>query len=64
MPSRVHLPAAVPPLALGKLQSLVENRTVFSLDAFELNIFETHQAALRVPLRLSGLALTTMLRGK
>jgi len=64
MPSRVHLPAAVPPLTVGKLQSLVENRTVFSLDAFELNIFETHQAAHRVPLRLDGLALTTMLRGK
>lgn len=64
MASRVHLPAAVPPLALGKLHSLVENRTVFSLDAFELNIFETHQAAHRVPLRLNGLALTTMLRGK
>jgi len=64
MPTRVHLPAAVPPLALGHLHSLVENRTVFALDAFELNIFETHQAAHRVPLRLAGLALTTMLRGK
>jgi hypothetical protein len=64
MPTRVHLPAAVPPLALNRLHSLVENRTVFALDAFELNIFETHQAALRVPLRLDGLALTTMLRGK
>jgi hypothetical protein len=64
MASRVHLPAAVPPLAVGKLQSLVENRTVFSLDDFELNIFEPHQAAHRVPLRLNGLALTTMLRGK
>ena len=64
MASRVHLPAAVPPLAVGKLHTLVENRTVFSLDAFELNIFETHQAAHRVPLRLNGLALTTMLRGK
>ncbi len=60
----VHLPAAVPPLALDRLHSLVENRTVFALDGFELNIFETHQAALRVPLRLDGLALTTMLRGK
>jgi AraC-like DNA-binding protein len=49
---------------VGKLHTLVENRTVFSLDAFELNIFETHQAAHRVPLRLNGLALTTMLRGK
>jgi AraC-like DNA-binding protein len=64
MPTRVHLPAAVPPLALERLHTLVENRTVFALDAFELNIFETHHTALRVPLRLEGLALTTMLRGK
>jgi len=64
MVTRVHLPAAVPPLALNRLHSLVENRTVFALDGFELNIFETHQAAHRVPLRLAGLALTTMLRGK
>jgi AraC-like DNA-binding protein len=64
MSTRVHLPAAVPPLALNRLHSLVENRTVFALDGFELNIFETHQAAHRVPLRLDGLALTTMLRGK
>jgi AraC-like DNA-binding protein len=64
MTTRVHLPAAMPPLALNRLHSLVENRTVFALDAFELNIFETHQAAHRVPLRLDGLALTTMLQGK
>jgi len=64
MPSRVHLPAAVAPLALERLHSLVENRTVYNLKGFELNIFETHRAALRVPLRLEGLALTTMLRGK
>ncbi len=64
MDSRVHLPAAVAPLPLAQLHSLVENRTVFALNDFELNIFETHQAAQRVPLRLAGLALTTMLRGK
>ena len=64
MPSRVHLPAAVAPLAVERLHSLVENRTVYALDGFELNVFETHQAALRVPLRLGGLALTTMLRGR
>jgi AraC-like DNA-binding protein len=64
MPTRVHLPATVPPLALDQLHSLIENRTVFALDAFELTIFETHQAAHRVPLRLNGLALTTMLLGK
>ena len=64
MNSRLHLPAAVAPLPLAQLHSLVENRTVFALEAFELNIFETHRAAYRVPLRLGGLALTTMLRGK
>ena len=64
MNSRVHLPTAVAPLPLTRLHSLVENRTVFALESFELNIFETHQAAHRVPLRLDGLALTTMLRGK
>ncbi|GAC1371682.1 MAG: AraC family transcriptional regulator [Hymenobacter sp.] len=64
MNSRVHLPAAVAPLAVEHLHSLVENRTVYALDGFELNVFETHRAAHRVPLRLEGLALTTMLRGK
>ncbi len=64
MNSRVHLPAAVGLLPPAKLHSLVENRTIFALEAFELNIFETHQAAHRVPLRLGSLALTTMLRGK
>ena len=64
MVSRVHLPAAVAPLALERLHTLVENRTVYALDGFELSVFETHHAALRVPLRLDGLALTTMLRGK
>ena len=64
MSSRVHLPAAIAPLAFERLHSLVENRTVYNLEGFELNVFETHRAALRVPLRLEGLALTTMLRGK
>jgi AraC-type transcriptional regulator N-terminus len=64
MPTRVHLPTAVAPLALERLHSLVENRTVYNLAGFELNVFETHHAAHRVPLRLDGLALTTMLRGK
>lgn len=59
-----HLPA---PLALHQpeqLTTLVENRTVYTLEAFELNVFETHKAAFRVPLGLGQVALTTMLRGK
>ena len=64
MSTRVHLPAAIAPLAPDRLHALVENRTVYALEGFELSIFETHQAAHRVPLRLEGLALTTMLRGR
>lgn len=59
-----HLPA---PLALhqpDQLTTLVENRTVYTLEAFELNVFETHRAAHRVPLSLGHVVLTTMLRGK
>jgi AraC-like DNA-binding protein len=64
MLTRIHLPTAVAPLAFEQLHSLVENRTVFALESFELSIFETHQVAHMVPLRLVGLALTTMLRGR
>ncbi|OON67438.1 AraC family transcriptional regulator [Hymenobacter sp. CRA2] len=62
--SRTLLPS---PIALhhpADLTTLVEHRTVYSLNAYELNIFETHQQAARVPLNLGSLVLTTMLRGK
>ncbi len=59
-----HLPAPIALLAPHQLGSLVENRTVYSLDAFELSVFETHQRALQVPLSLGQVVLTTMLRGK
>lgn len=64
MPTRLTLPAPVALRRPEQLHTLVENRTVYSLDAFELNVFETHQAAWRVPLNLGSLVLTTMLRGK
>ncbi|MBC6612749.1 AraC family transcriptional regulator [Hymenobacter sp. BT507] len=47
-----------------QLTTLVENRTIYSLDAFELNVFETHRVAEQVPLSMGHLVLTTMLRGK
>ncbi|MDO9553421.1 AraC family transcriptional regulator [Rhodonellum sp.] len=46
------------------LRSLVENRTTYTLDACELNIFETHQEAKDVNLVFGDLVLTTMLKGK
>ncbi|WP_375416695.1 AraC family transcriptional regulator N-terminal domain-containing protein [uncultured Hymenobacter sp.] len=64
MPTRPLLPAPVALRRPEQLSTLVENRTVYSLDAFELNVFETHAPAHRVPLSLGSLVLTTMLRGK
>lgn len=60
--------ATIPkPLALKPLhdlQTLVENRSVYTLDRCELNIFETHQRSEQVRLCFKDLVLTTMLRGK
>lgn len=46
------------------LNTLVENRTTYTLDNCELTIFETHQTAKKVNLAFNDLVLTTMLRGK
>jgi len=56
--------AGVPWRGRYDLMSLVENRTTYTLESCELNIFETHKEANKVSLVFGDLVLTTMLKGK
>lgn len=47
-----------------KLELIVENRTAYTLDSAELNIYETHQVAKNVALTFDNPVLASMVRGK
>ena len=51
-------------LRTTELHTLVENRTTYTLDNLELNLFETHEAAAAVSLRFAQPVLASMLRGR
>lgn len=46
------------------LDTLVENRTAYTMSEWELNLYETHQQAANVNLRFDDFVFTSMLRGK
>jgi AraC-like DNA-binding protein len=61
---KVFRPQLHPLSQSHELKTLVENRTVYSLNHCELNVFETHQQSDKVKLCFNSLTYTAMLRGK
>ncbi|MCJ7757736.1 MAG: AraC family transcriptional regulator N-terminal domain-containing protein, partial [Gillisia sp.] len=47
-----------------KLNALIENRTIYSVDFAELNVFETHIAAEKVDLQFGFPVIASMISGK
>jgi AraC family transcriptional regulator len=61
---RVRIAENIPLHTEKSLFTLVENRSAYTLDRCELNVYETHREAKDVKLVFGDMVLTSMLRGK
>lgn len=61
---RFHTLAAIPIKPENELNTLVENRSAYTLNQCELNLYETHQQASNINLVFDDFVLTSMIRGK
>lgn len=64
MPVQTHIPPAPPLTHEGSLKSLVENRTSYTLDNYELCLYETYIPAKSVYFKFDQFMVASMLRGK
>ncbi len=54
----------LPYSAESELKTLVENRRAYTLNSFELNVYETYEASQLVPLQFNDMVIINMLKGK
>ena len=64
MPVLTHIPPAPPLTHEGSLKTLVENRTCYTLDNYELSLYETYIPAKSVYFKFDQFMVASMLRGK
>ncbi|HEX5171024.1 MAG TPA: AraC family transcriptional regulator N-terminal domain-containing protein, partial [Cyclobacteriaceae bacterium] len=62
--NRLYKLQPLPVKSEDSLDTLVENRTAYSMNEWELNLYETHQQTSNVNLRFDDFVFTSMLRGK